>query len=273
MAVDTLPPTALSQGHRVLYHWQPYHGDRLASLLRDRLIYLASPDAFNDPWDCKPYFNTAILENTEERERHIEWAGRICREHHGYSEADVLRLQQSLRADRGKHEDMLRQLSHEIWAEIAKRYRVYCLSPELLNVLMWSHYADDHKGICLEFSTRNDVMCCALRCEYLHEFPLTRAYSTADAENLGMLLAKAHPWHYENEYRLIAEERAHSLVADSLKTNGGLLTLPNGALTAVIVGCQGPYDEVRRLAAAYAPDVAVRRAIRVPNRYELAVVG
>lgn len=105
---------------------------------------------------------------------------------------------------------------------IADKYRVYCLGPDPTNVLMWSHYAGDHKGICLEYDLANEVLCCALQCEYLEVFPLLRPYHVTEAEELQVLLAKSDVWRYESEFRLVAEERVHAAaMTDSLQTEGG----------------------------------------------------
>ena len=100
-----------------------------------------------------------------------------------------------------------------------------------------------------------------------------KVYARDDEANLQILLAKAEPWKYEREYRLIAQERAHAIGADTLITENNFLRLPEGALTSVIVGCQGDYARVTTLVKANAPDVMVRRAVRVPNRYALDIEG
>jgi hypothetical protein len=89
-----------------------------------------------------------------------------------------------------------------------------------------------------------------------------------------VLLTKAAAWRYEQEYRLIAQDQATALGWGSLITAGNLLTLPPGALQAVIVGCSTPPDmraEIRKIVQASSRDIAVKQAVRVPNRYELAI--
>ena len=261
--------TAYSDDLDRLYHWQRFDNELLRMLLLDRTIYCSDPATFNDPWDCKPHFNTELLENPVEYERHVRWAVELCR--NTMSEEDISRMEVQLRADRQLMIDTIQQISQEMWGAISNRYRVYCLGPDVGNLLMWSHYADNHKGICIEYSTHNDVMCCPLRVEYLKEFPVVRAYSTDEGENLRPLLTKADVWEYEHEYRLITQEKGNATDHETLITDNGLLKLPEGALLSVIVGCQGPYDEVRSLVAEVAPDVTVKRAKRVPNRFELQI--
>jgi hypothetical protein len=266
--------TAWNDGHRVLYHWQPHNEARLRTALATRTLYCSSPSAFNDPWDCKPYFNTEILTDPVENEKHVQWAVDICRRRTAMSVVAIENMRRTLLTDRARAAALIVELSEGLFPEINQRYRVYCLGPEVGNLLMWAHYADDHKGICLEFSLRNKVMCCALRCQYEQAFPLMKAYSRSEADNLLPLLAKAEVWAYEKEYRLVAQERSVAVPgSDTLMTDHGLLQLQDGALTAVIVGCQGDFENVRTLVQAVAPAVKVKRAVRVPNRYELQIEG
>jgi hypothetical protein len=59
--------------------------------------------------------------------------------------------------DRAFLERCIYQMSG-IASEIQKRYRVYCLTTKPADTLMWSHYAENHTGICLEFGCANDVL-------------------------------------------------------------------------------------------------------------------
>ena len=264
--------TAWGDGHRVLYHWQRFDETRLAHSLATRTIYCSSPAAFNDPWDCKPHFNTEVLADPAENERHIAWAVDLCRRHNrGMSEADIARMQKTLRENPAEGAALIEQLSDTISPDINHRYRVYCLAPEVSNLLMWAHYGNSHKGICLEFSLRNEVLCSALRCEYLAEFPKILAHSKDDDDNLQILLAKSEAWAYEKEYRLVAQERSQAISAGTLTTEDSLLQIPEGALTAVIVGCQGDFDKVNAMVRQLAPGVKVKRAVRVPNRYQIRI--
>jgi hypothetical protein len=100
---------------------------------------------------------------------------------------------------------------------------------------------------------------------------LVRAYSTDPYENLRPLLVKADVWKYEQEYRLIAQERGESTPHYTLMTDSNFLQLPKSALTAIIVGCQGPFEAVRNIVAQIQPALQVSKAIRVPNRFKLQI--
>lgn len=271
--------TAWSLGHRVLYHWQRFevdasrkHAERLAAFLRTGRLYCSSPGAFNDPWDCKPWFNTAVLQDAGERQRHADWAVEVCNRHQPMPADATERMRITLLSDPRRATQLLEQIAESLAPVINIRYRVYCLGPDPTNVLMWSHYAGEHRGICLEYSLRNMVTCSALKCEYVKEFPLLFPYDNDDGEELRTLLTKSEVWRYEDEFRLVAQERSQAIEhADTLITDDSFLQLPNGALTAIIVGCQGAYSEVKRIVEENAPNVMVKHAVRVPNRYELVI--
>ncbi len=89
--------------------------------------------------------------------------------------------------------------------------RVCCLSrcnhSMHLNPLMWAHYADMHKGICIEYEITNDMLSaynndnqvlkiCDVR---YRASKMMNDYITLD----NALLAKGSPWEYEHETRLL----------------------------------------------------------------------
>ncbi len=265
--------TAFEDGYRTLYHWQIFNAERLAKTLGENVVYCSRPSDFNDPWDCKPFYNLEILADDQERERHAEWLVSLCRSRTGMSEQDIATMREALRTDETKARTIIRQITDSMVEAITERYRVYCLGPDLGNLLMWSHYADSHQGICLEFNLRNDVMCGALKCEYQPEFPVLKLWDNDYHSNLLPLLSKADVWREEKEYRIVAQERKNAVGADTLMTDDGFLKLPDGAIASVVVGCQAVYATVEAVVRKTAPGLRLRRAVRLPDRYAIKIEG
>ncbi len=154
-----------------------------------------------------------------------------------------------------------------IQAEIAKR-GIYCLTPFPANTLMWSHYADNHRGICIEFGKDNDLISKARPIHYFAEYPALTAKGLR-ARPLQVVLNKSNEWGYELEWRLIGSRT----VPGPTYMDCQFVRLPDGAITAVIVGCENPFfDEVAAIVAEHAPSVVVRRAVRDPKSYKLDIV-
>jgi hypothetical protein len=265
-------PTAIDRGLERLYHWQPFDPARLEVILREKKIYCSNPVDFNDPWDCRPYFNTEILNVPEERQKHIDWAVEICRSDGRMSENDISKMRTSLQ-DAILLKRLVLEHTLEMQKAVLDRYRVYCMCPDVKNALMWSHYADKHRGICLEFNVKNYTICSAMEVQYFSEFPMTRQYSNDLLESLLPLFAKSDIWKYEKEFRLVTQESANRTPHDTLESDQGQLKLSDGALRSIIVGCQGRYDEVRALVEECDSSIQILRAHKVSNRYALEIAN
>lgn len=55
-----------------LYHWQRFVPEGHVTLLHNRVVWCNLPADFNDPWDCKPSYNTELLRDEAESERHFK---------------------------------------------------------------------------------------------------------------------------------------------------------------------------------------------------------
>lgn len=101
----------------------------------------------------------------------------------------------------------------KIFADSYKYYRAKSFisdsnsSQTLSNLLMWSHYADSHKGICIEyqfsdnFTNKSNNIMKFKKIHYSNNVSID--YSKAEINTDLSLLTKAQPWQYENEVKLI----------------------------------------------------------------------
>jgi len=117
------------------------------------------------------------------------------------------------------------------WAD---DYRVHCFSWSWSNVLMWSHYAERHKGICLGFDVPEG---CAKNVEYVGEVKHIGVLRTAVADENDEILkhliwTKYEGWSYEQEVRLTGRKV-------NMTEDGGPVFVPFGEqlhLKEVIAG-------------------------------------
>jgi hypothetical protein len=131
--------------------------------------------------------------------------------------------------------------------------------------VMWAHYADQHKGVCLEFDRR---LLPAEEVRYQTDYP---PYDFTE-KSYEPLVTKSVEWSYEKEWRVIAEERSVAQSGETLKTDDGFLVLPERALKSVIIGCRAEDatpQTVAQLAQEHAPKVIVRQAEVSEGKYEL----
>lgn len=161
---------------------------RVTELLDGRLV-LSSPSRFNDPFDSRLNLNHSDLTG-DEAQKKIETRGPLVGE---TSDAELVSIE---------------AFNREC---IYKEYRMFCFSEIRESLLMWSHYARAHKGICLKLKVDRPNL------ENRHSLKQVR-YTThypeiagQDIENgdLGalntLLLTKSVDWLYEKEWRLITK--------------------------------------------------------------------
>jgi hypothetical protein len=243
-----------------LFHYQSYKPEFLENTIRNGLVRFARASEFNDPWDCKPSFFVPddagevrrlveFMESASERHTpDVDPAYRKARTEHYLSNPEQLRRD-------------LAEASAEMWAQMDRRYRLYCLTT--------GHYADHHRGVCLEFNARTADFCSAIEVNYSGEYP---QFSLADGNDLSPFHSKSSDWSYEQEYRLIAQETDEALCSGTLMTRNGFYQLSEGSLVSVIVGACAPESTWREIEEIARPTgILLRKALRVPHRYELNI--
>lgn len=126
---------------------------------------------------------------------------------------------------------------------------ILCLSRPRDDILMWAHYADKHKGLCLEFdgSANCNFFGEAQQVEYVNyrPWPLDEE---PERQMARAILTKSTHWAYEQEYRIIRPDRASNLV-----------DFPETLLTGVIFGHLMP-DNLRRIVMRWATEGRCRVA-------------
>ena len=121
---------------------------------------------------------------------------------------------------------------------LRSEYGVLCLSAVRDDILMWSHYADFHRGVCLEFDGAAKLMQHAFPVSYSKERP--SIHMIRDSNETAMeksLRTKSDHWKYEREWRLL-----------SYPNGPGVMQLRPESLTGIVIGAEatsGTVDLVR----------------------------
>ena len=263
--------TAFEIGIDRLYHYQSINKpERLARIFTDGSIYFSRPRDFNDPWDCRPCFSKSELDDPVEYERIV---CSFLERNTSLSDIENKENGKKLRKDRKFLESKIDQFTSDMDSAIQTKYRVYCLTTHPDSTLMWSHYADSCKGICLEFSVNNNLFCGVFKIEYCEKYPLFRIRTDDEDENIRTLLTKSKDWEYEDEFRVMATEKPYRY-DDVPTTTNGFLALPKGALQSVIIGAQMPLEDqelVQSLVKKSGWNVELKVASLVPDRYAFEI--
>ena len=216
---------------RHFFKYLSLNGDSVAHnhrMLAETSLYWRCPTGFNDPYDCAPVFR--ISPNREQFRTYLK---EIARERGaGLPRAERQQLvTQGTKVSRHTYEQALIAGNAEQLAEVG----ICSLSEIGDDVLMWAHYADSHRGICLQFSVAkgDDYFDQALPVNYARDRPtITLPCRDMDAIIAPAFLTKADFWSYEREWRLIRPDRPP-----------GFYRYPPGSLAAIILGARIPGEQ------------------------------
>lgn len=201
-----------------LYKYMPFSAQSLENI-KNQVIYFGSPLQFNDPYDCALF--PRVKEPTDDD---IE----LFRLHRiANAQKESLRNAVRMLSNARLRDILLKQGQEVLNRETAKLLEtkgVSCFAERPDNLLMWSHYADSHRGVCLEFRTDIDVFRKAKRVKYARQMPKVDLVKIlcheeeADDEILSLYCTKGGDWDYEREWRCIHNTggTAYTYAADAL---------------------------------------------------------
>lgn len=186
----------------IVYRYRPGVEHDIASI-RDRKIFFSSPSAFSDPFDCA--ITPDIIDPTDDD---VASAMEDLRKRPGQP-SSVIAEYESLPWEelRRKVRDGMATAVRELTRQIAERNGVACFTTKNDNLLMWAHYADAHRGICLAYRAKYEPFVGKLHyVNYVREVPhvsYAMCNNEPGADDLLRILyrTKSYEWHYEEEWR------------------------------------------------------------------------
>lgn len=171
----------------------------LNNLLNSR-VYLKNPNKFNDPFDSlysivvdkntvlDDALNTLKLTNNEDTYR---------------------RIKEEIEKNKSKVLNTLDTMMSESVINECNSYRnktwVTCFSEVYDSILMWSHYADNHTGFCIEYDFSKAFQNISILSPVLY---IDKLYNISEHtfNGKGLMvssLLKSSEWKYEKEWRLV----------------------------------------------------------------------
>lgn len=206
-----------------LYKYRAFNVNTL-SMITELEVFYADPRTFNDPFDCDLKFEFDRSHPIDEVEtiwhmimsahRSQKWVERANRNHihmatehggHYQDDGDGTQIYKDL---------LLRDIESQLLEDLGSR-GVLSLASTWDCPLMWSHYADEHRGLCIEYATKDH------RCDRLGpvDYNASRNISLEDIVNWKLhgsvaartkivdayFFAKQRQWKYEKEWRDISQ--------------------------------------------------------------------
>lgn len=172
--------------------------------LKKNYVWLSMPKDFNDPYDCAGCFDMEkTLENLLREKQQNRDISKILSSHKIFSNT----TQEILENSRAKLKNALQQ-----------KVKISCFSETYNNILMWSHYAQNHTGFCIEYNISNLELTNSFKKQLFPVFYTPKPIDMSKAilskqkeifENI-LIINKSEDWKYEREWRYITSSEDDS---------------------------------------------------------------
>ena len=226
---------------RARYKYRLFSDDH-KDALKKGILWLSSPERFNDPYDSNVFFDTDrfLMEVQSPQDfiasakemvvarragkpwspkpiskpiRQGEWRRKMTR--HLLVATPAVQRDAIIHATDAYFDDLKEQLVRQMSCAIREGFSVLCLAENSTSVLMWSHYSQDHQGFCIEYDFKKLAANYIRRrfcCPVFYRRKLTDATRYMSKVNLSdynnlfpilMCLLKSDEWAYEREWRIV----------------------------------------------------------------------
>lgn len=214
---------------KTVYKYRNWDDINHRKILEEISIWVPDSNNFNDPFDCNiPIAYNLLSTDDAVAEKFI----RNMVENNKSKFPDGIEKEISRRLAENKHKDpvFITGYTADTLEANKKVNGVFSVTPVNNNILMWSHYANSHKGFCVGFDSVKLFECLmggGAPVNYATEYPIISPIEIHEEQYRQQILTKSKHWAYEFEYRLTTFRR-----------NNMSIPIPPDAITEIIFGAK-----------------------------------
>lgn len=250
---------------KYLYKYTPHNTEYKYEIITKSQLWFSNVGNFNDPIDSKLDYRQQY---TSDEILHY-WKNFLK------SKPDHPQTIDEILQKWGENSSFIEQ-QNRVFKNFKEQIGVLCFSVNHKNILMWSHYANHHKGIVYEFRPNlftNAKTTSFQAFPFKVEYPCSNNYQLLSYTKTGKernkqfvkeLTTKAQDWVYEEEYRMIDLEKS------------GNKNFNNASLNSIIFGVKTTIDEIdviRCLCKKYGfSHIKFKKAKFIEGRFELEFI-
>jgi len=226
-------------------------------------LWFSCPRSLNDPFDCQPIYTVDSSE--AEFRQYLHERLRSDPEYcdlpaNKFDEVIDQHVQDEYPPQEAQKNEYIKQNRDRV-----NSVGIFCACERFDSVVMWSHYASKHQGVCIEIDpAKLPENICFHQVKYHCERPIINLIRDWQHANKMAVSIKNDEWSYEDEWRITIESTNQS---PSLPC---AVDLPTGLITGVILGARMPDPaavRVREWCQFLAPSPTIYRARLNEKKY------
>lgn len=234
--------------------------DHLRLLFVEGKLYHPLPCQLNDPFECKPHFRWP------EKAKEVK----AIRKH-------LIKLIRKKGISRKKEEERVTQVMRKevagsaIYDAVIRnlgKVRICSFTSSMENLLFWAHYADSHRGFCVEYDAKVLPIAYAFKVRYSNKYPEAKYPIPEDRRTLKPVLIKSEEWKHEKEFRtILVPEATHQPENDGISLILDKSSIKNVYFGALMQDC--PKKQILQLLEEGPFSPGIWQATLAPSEFRL----
>jgi hypothetical protein len=258
--------TSIKTIPEILYKYVPL--ESVEPILTNSSLKFTNPLEFNDPFDCNmPSFDIGLVDYKKLMSEEMSKALGIDPRSKEFNQ--IIASSASEFKNLREHIQKDAKLMLSDWDTLISDYRILSLTTTPNNILMWSHYAKDHKGVVLGFKANSSFGEAGkvnydkgkvLLGKFLESMSRVLIQSVMKGDNSDSLtdfagtktvnvlfnyfFLKKEEWSYENEYRVLLPANNDKIINHN---SMDLVQFHNNDLKSVTFGVATPDETIEEI--------------------------
>jgi hypothetical protein len=222
-----------------LFKFMGLKGERLSwlegILLRGE-FYFSFPDELNDPFEWRPRFVLPVGDPALHEIKYRKWL-----KSKGHSWKQFKKRRRSL--------SEIAEMVTRHWRSPdgeRRQVQMFCMASVRAHPLLWAHYADGHRGVCVHLDKHYVPFGAAQKVDYSDVHLSIPMFDRPDEDEVFRRLAllKGLEWEYEAEYRVVRYLRSETADLD-LKWRGQRALASPAAINGITLGAEISLEDER----------------------------
>lgn len=221
-----------------IYKYRNWENPKHQRILNNQEIYFTSCNKFNDPFDS----TIPVRYDLASEDQILQYYKKHLKKAFSHlTKSEVLKkAQDAVKKGVYKNPTQIELLKKYMMIKREKDFGVFSCSQIKDSILMWTHYANDHKGFCVGFNiaelmkfkekigVEKGILFNLYKVKYQKNYPVLIPTGTSADEftQLEPFRIKSSIWKYEKEFRLIL------ITGTNLQ-----IQLPDSAISEIVIGC------------------------------------
>lgn len=255
--------TKFRETPKTTYKFRIWSNQNHQKILSKQELWIPSPSTFNDPFDCRINVAYHLMAKDEKLAREF-FTRLVSKNPKSFPpEQKEQYIEQALKDAHFKDDEWLDDHNETTIKQSHEILGVYCLSPTYNNAMMWSHYADGHRGFCVGFDM--EKLCPYFSgggfVTYSDKYPIISPIEEEDKKYFMPLVLKSDHWDYEVEYRLL-----------KMGVVNQAIPIDKSIIKEVVLGCLMEKEhkkEIIELVSSQLPHVKILQAKKQRDTFDI----